>query len=102
MMLLHSSWLCLATPIGGLVYMARGWIFDSDMPWIALFMIWNLLLTYCLFGIVPSVVYVSGNRQWVQALPWLLDILNLVAKFPLPILVLIAFSTRPAGFHACT
>ena len=82
--------------------MTQGWLFETSMPWIALFMIWNMLFSYCLFGIVPSVVYVAGNREWMQNLPWLLDILNLMAKFPIPILILIAFSTRPAGFHACT
>ena len=101
-MLLHSSWLCMLTPVGGLVYITRGWLFNTDMPWIALFMSWNLLFSYTLFGVVPSVVYISGNRQWVQMLPWMLDILNLIAKLPIPILILIAFSTRPAGFHPCS
>ncbi len=83
--------------------MTRHWIFSSpDMPWIALMMIWLLFLSYSLFGIIPTALYLSEKREWIQHLPWLLDILNLASKFPIPILVLIAFSTRPAGFHPCS
>lgn len=102
MLLLNCAWLCLALPIIGLVYMTRGWIFSTDMPWIATVMIWNLLVSYTLFGVVPTVVYIVGNPKWILKLDWGLDILNLMAKFPLPILILIAFSTRPAGFHPCS
>jgi hypothetical protein len=31
----------------------------------------------------------------------MLDVLNLAAKFPVPILILVAFVTRPNGFKAC-
>lgn len=100
--LLESSWICLAVPIGGLVYMARGWIFSSEVPFIALMMIWLLIFSYTMFGIAPSVVYAMYRRDLMIWLPTVLDILNLAAKFPIPILVLVAFSTRPAMFHACT
>lgn len=84
------------------MYLTRHWIFSSpDMPWIAVAMVWLLFLSYSLFGIIPTVLYLSEKREWIQQLPWLLDILNLAAKFPIPILVLIAFSTRPSGFHPC-
>ena len=101
--LLNNAWLCLLFPIGGLVYMSRSWLlsFSTDMPWLAIVMIWQLLLTYCMFGIVPTAVYLSGRCDWIQKLPWCLDVLNLAAKWPLPIFILIAFSTRPAGFHMC-
>ena len=102
MLLLNCAWLCLALPILGLVYLTRGWLFSTDMPWIATVMIWNLLVSYTLFGVVPTVVYIVGNPKWILKLDWGLDILNLMAKFPLPILILIAFSTRPAGFHPCS
>lgn len=100
--LLQNSWLCLVLPLGGLGYVIRYWIFSSELPWIAATMIWLLLVSYSMFGVVPSVVYLSGQREWIQALPWCLDVLNLVAKFPIPILILIAFSTSPTGFHACS
>jgi hypothetical protein len=101
--LLLAAWVCLILPIGGLVYMTRFWIFqlDSEIPAIALIMIWLLILSYCCFGVGPTAVYISRQRKFVQGLPWMLDILNLISKFPVPILVLIAFVTRPNGFQTC-
>lgn len=99
--LLESSWLCLLIPIGGLIYMVRSWILSTEVPWIASLMIWLLLVMYCSFGVVPSLIYATYRRDLIQKLPWVLDILNVAAKFPIPILVLIAFTTRPNGFHVC-
>ena len=101
--LLLAAWVCLVLPIGGLVYMTRFWIFsmDSEVPVIALLMIWLLILSYCSFGVGPTVVYLSRQGRFMLALPWMLDILNLVSKFPVPILVLVAFVTRPNGFQTC-
>jgi hypothetical protein len=102
--LLQASWLCLVLPIGGLVYMTRAWLFaqDQNMPWIALAMVWLLLIAYSMFGLIPTAVYSFYRRDLIQKLPWMLDLLNLLAKFPVPILILIAFSTRPSGFHTCS
>ena len=102
--LLNNTWLCLLVPIGGIVYMCRSWLlsFSADMPWLAIVMIWQLLITYCMFGIIPTIIYLSGRCDWIQKLPWWLDVLNLAAKWPLPIFIIIAFSTRPAGFHMCS
>ncbi len=102
--MLLASWICLVLPIGGLVYMTRFWLFgaSSEMPWIALTMIWLMLLSYCSFGIVPTVIYIMRNRDAILVLPWVLDVLNILSKLPVPFLVLIAFSTRPAGFHPCS
>lgn len=62
-------------------------------------MIWNLLITYSLFGIVPTFVYLS--RQGRSRLPWLLDLLNISAKFPLPLIILSGFIMRPATTKFC-
>jgi len=99
--LMEASWLCLILPVGGMIYMTRHWIFSSEVPVIALMMIWLLLMAYSAFGIAPSVVYAMYSRDLLGRLPWILDILNLMSKFPIPILILIAFSTRPAMFQAC-
>ena len=102
--MLNDAWLCLLVPIGGIVYMCRDWLLhltSGEMPWLALVMIWQLLLTYCLFGIIPTFIYLSGRRDWIQAMPWWLDVLNLTAKWPVPIFILIAFASRPAGFRPC-
>lgn len=100
--LMECSWICLALPIGGLIYMTRGWISSSDVPAIALIMIWLLIISYTMFGVAPSVVYAMYRRSLLTRLPWILDVLNLASKFPIPILILVAFSTRPAMFHACS
>lgn len=86
--------------MSGLVYLIQDFIFSDQLPDIAKFMIWNLLVTYCLFGIVPSLVYITGKGM--HHLDWFLDILNVAAKFPIPILILVAFQTRPAMFKLCT
>jgi hypothetical protein len=99
--LVECSWFCLLLPLGGLVYMTRTWIFSADVPAIALAMIWLLIVGYSLFGIVPSVVYAMYRRDLMVRLPWILDALNLMAKFPIPILILVAFATRPAMFRPC-
>jgi hypothetical protein len=85
--------------MAGLVYLIRDYIFSSELPIIAQIMIWNLLISYSLFGIIPSLIYITGKG--LAHLDWMLDILNVVAKFTLPILVLVAFQTRPAMFKAC-
>lgn len=100
--LMQCAWMALLIPIGGLVYMIRHFILSSELPWIAAFMIWLLLFSYLMFGIIPTALYLSYEREWIQKMPWFLDILNLVSKFPIPILILIAFSTRPAGFRTCS
>ncbi len=82
--------------------MTRGWILSPEVPAIALTMIWLLIVGYSMFGVVPSVVYAMYRRDLMSKLPWILDILNLAAKFPVPILILIAFATRPAMFRACS
>lgn len=96
---LEAAWIALLIPVSGLIYLSRGFLFDPDMPAIALFMIWNLLLTYTMFGIIPTVVYITGRGS--KHLPWLLDILNIAAKFPLPIVIIVGFITRPVTFRPC-
>ena len=97
---MEAAWICLLLPMSGLVYLIHDYLFSASLPWVALIMIWNLFIAYSLFGIVPSLVYISGKG--LSHLDWLLDILNVGSKFILPILILVAFQTRPAMFRACT
>ena len=97
--LLQAAWVCLLVPMSGLIFLTRDILFDPDMPPLVLALIWNLLLTYSLFGIVPTVVYVTGLGR--HQLAWLLDILNILAKFPLPLIILSGFITRPATNKFC-
>ncbi len=84
------------------MYLIHYWILSDQLPWIASAMIWLLLASYSMFGVVPSIVYSTYKREMICKLPWILDILNLVSKFPIPILILIAFLTRPTMFHPCS
>lgn len=97
--LLQAAWVCLLVPTAGLIFLTRDVLFDTSMPALVLVLIWNLLLTYSLFGIVPTIVYVTGLGR--NKLAWLLDILNLLAKFPLPLIILSGFITRPATTRFC-
>jgi hypothetical protein len=96
---LQGAWVSILIPMTGLVYLTRMVLFSSDMPVLVLFMIWNLLITYLMFGIVPTFVYITGKGK--KQLPWLLDILNIAAKFPLPIVIILGFITRPVTFRPC-
>lgn len=97
--LMQAAWVSLLTPMIGLIFLTRDILFDRDMPALVLVLIWNLLLTYTLFGIVPTIVYLTGLGR--KHLPWLLDILNIMAKFPLPLIILSGFITRPATNRFC-
>ena len=91
--------MCLLAPLGGLIYLTKDVLFSTDMPTLVLLLIWNLLLTYSLFGIVPTFVYFTGIGG--GRLVWLLDVLNIMAKFPLPLIILAGFITRPATDKFC-
>jgi hypothetical protein len=97
--LLQAAWMCLLVPVAGLVYLTLEVLFDTSMPALVLFLIWNLLFTYSLFGVVATFVYKTGLGT--DHLAWLLDILNLTAKFPLPLVILSGFITRPASTRFC-
>lgn len=98
-MLIQAAWVCLLTPLLGLIYLTWDVLSSRDMPALVLALIWNLLLSYSLFGIIPTFVYYTG-MGWRQ-LDKLLDILNLAAKFPLPLIILAGFVTRPATTRFC-
>ncbi len=97
--LLSAAWLSLLLPMSGLVYMTRGYLFSAELPALVAVMIWNLFLTYSLFGIIPTFMYVS----WIgfDRLDLVLDVLNAVAKFPIPMQILYGYIARPAGVHPC-
>jgi hypothetical protein len=97
--LLMAAWMCLLAPMGGLIFLTKDILFSTDMPILVLLLIWNLLLTYSLFGIVPTFVYFT--RLGARQLAWLLDLLNVMAKFPLPLIILAGFITRPATNKFC-
>jgi hypothetical protein len=85
--------------MSGLIFFTRDILFSGDMPILVLLLLWNLLLTYSSFGLVPTFVYFTGAG--LSKLPMLLDVLNILAKFPLPLIILAGFITRPATNRFC-
>lgn len=104
------SWLCLAAPVSGLLYLTWPIWTSPAVPLIARFMIWNLLVTYCSFGLLASWVYLTHGSHLLHSLRWVrldnlgtwLDRLNLLAKLPMPILITVGLLTRPSGWPACS
>lgn len=97
--LLQAAWISLLIPLTGLIYLTWDVLTSDDMPILVTLLIWNLLLSYSMFGIVPTFVYITGMGR--KQLPWLLDLLNLAAKFPLPLIILSGFITRPGTTRFC-
>jgi hypothetical protein len=97
--LLQAAWISLLIPLTGLIYLTWDVLNSDDMPILVTLLIWNLLLSYSMFGIVPTFVYITGMGR--KQLPWLLDLLNLTAKFPLPLIILSGFITRPGTTRFC-
>jgi len=97
--LLQWAWISLLLPLGGLVFLTRDVLLSTDMPVLVLLLIWNLILSYCSFGIAATFVYVSrvGRRH----LDLILDMLNLTAKFPVPVMILVGYITRPGTNKFC-
>ena len=97
--LIQAAWVCLLTPLLGLIYLSWDVLSSTDMPALVLALIWNLILSYSLFGIVPTFVYYTGLGR--RHLDKYLDALNILAKFPLPLIILAGFVTRPATTRFC-
>jgi len=104
------SWLCLAAPVLGMLYLTWAVWVSPDVPLIARFMMWNLLVSYCSFGLLPTWVYLTNGHPVPRVLDWVrrdnlgawLDRLNLMAKLPMPILIAVGLFTRPSGWPACS
>ena len=96
---MEGAWICMALSICIIGYITREILFTSRIPVIALIIIWNMLISYCLFGIIPTYWYLVGDVN--HHLELSLDILNILAKFTLPIYILIGFSTMPSAAPVC-
>jgi hypothetical protein len=96
---LNMAWICLLVPTAGLLYLIRDYAMSGALPAVVQAMIILLLFSYSMFGIVPTIVYLTG-LGW-DRLHSYLDVLNLISKFPIPIIVMIGLYTSPAGFMPC-
>ena len=96
---MEGAWICMSISILIIGYIVREILFTSRIPVIVLIIIWNLLVSYCLFGIIPTYWYFVGDIN--HHLELSLDILNIAAKFTLPLYILIGFITMPSGGPVC-
>jgi len=96
---LNMAWICLLVPVAGLLYLIRDYAISGGLPAVVQAMIILLLFSYTMFGIVPTFVYLTG-LGW-DRLHSYLDGLNLISKFPIPIIVMIGLYSSPAGFMPC-
>ena len=97
---LNCAWICLLVPIAGLIYVIRDYLLWGGLPWVVNAMIINLLFSYSLFGILPTITYTTG-WEW-DNLAYILDILNVISKLFIPLFVMIGLYTSPVGFMPCS
>lgn len=85
--LLHS-WLALAVAIACIVYLSQASLTDPNVPWWVRLLFFNLLITYCLFGVWATACYAiaeysSESGAWIgETLGSGLTVLSAAAKLP--------------------
>jgi hypothetical protein len=80
---LAHSWLGLLLGIMIIIYLARNWLGDPLVPWWVRLILYNLLVTYSLFGIFATACYALGSQWWVsEGLGGGLVVLSAAAKLP--------------------
>jgi hypothetical protein len=92
---LEASWFGLLVGMMFVLYLGRPYLFNTALPTVVLLSLWNLLVTYCLFGVAGTVFY-ARDSLW----PWMdtvYDVLSLTAKFPIAVAVCLAFLSMPGG-----
>lgn len=102
--LLHS-WLALVGSVMIIIYLARDSLTSSDVPTWVRFILWNLLVTYTLFGVWATVCYtVAGARnsgenfeRWMGRLDYGLTVLSAAAKLPVAYTVFYGLVQEPGG-----
>lgn len=100
--LLHS-WLGLLIAVLIIIYLARNWLGDPIVPWWVRLILYNLLVTYSLFGIWATACYMVGSAWWVSdGLGTGLAVLSLAAKLPVVYSVFFGLVAEPAGRSLCS
>jgi hypothetical protein len=100
------SWLALTSSIFIIVYLSRDSLTSSDVPTWVRFILWNLLVTYTLFGVWATFCYgMAGERKhdkikfdhWMSRLDYGLTILSAAAKLPVAYTVFYGLVQEPGG-----
>jgi len=100
---LMHSWLGLLLGVLIIVYLARNWLGDPIVPWWVRLILYNLLVTYSLFGIFATACYALGSGWWVsEGLGGGLAVLSLAAKLPVVYSVFFGLIAEPGARSLCT
>jgi hypothetical protein len=102
--ILHS-WLALLSSIFIIIYLAPNTLTSEDVPTWVRFILWNLLVTYTLFGVWATLCYamagkpIPGGRfdRWMQRLDFGLTVLSVAAKLPVAYTVFYGIVQDPGG-----
>lgn len=102
--MLHS-WLALTSSVLIIVYLSRDTLTSSAVPGWVRFILWNLLITYTLFGVWATFCYamagarVVGGRfdRWMERLDYGLTVLSAAAKLPVAYTVFYGLIQEPGA-----
>lgn len=102
---LFHSWLALISSIMIIIYLSRDALTSSDVPAWVRFILWNLLVTYTLFGVWATFCYaMAGAREasgrfdkWMERLDYGLTVLSAAAKLPVAFTVFYGLIQEPGG-----
>jgi hypothetical protein len=103
--MLHS-WFALISSMCIIIYLARDSLTSGDVPSWVRFILWNLLVTYTLFGVWATLCYAMMGRRregdtnfdkWMERLDFGLTILSAAAKLPVAYTVFYGVVQEPGG-----
>ena len=97
--LLHS-WTGLILAVGVILYLGRSNLTSTDIPWWVRLILWNLLVTFALFGIWATLCYAlmgAGSDKWMGRLDYGLSALSVAAKLPVAFTVYYGLVMKPGG-----
>jgi hypothetical protein len=104
------SWLALMASMFSIVYLAKDSMTSSDVPGWVRFILWNLLVTYILFGVWATICYaMMGSRglngahfdKWMGRLDYGLTVLSAAAKLPVAYTVFYGL-VQSSGGNVCS
>ena len=95
---------------GGIIYTGRVALTDESVPGWVKFILWNLIVTYTLFGVWATICYnLAGTRlneqqfsTWIGRLDYGLTILSVAAKLPVAFTVYYGLVMKPGASDICS
>lgn len=107
---LMHSWLGLLMGVLVIIYLARNWLGDPIVPWWVRLILYNLLVTYSLFGVWATACYVVSAFRKGEAQAWWVSeclgnglvVLSAAAKLPVVYSVFFGLVAEPTGRKLCS